>query len=1025
MNNSSDRAVGSANRIKPAFLLTSQSNFRQHSELIKLLNFFGIPWRTETAAELVEYLRRKEALDLRLFSCANGFAELVHALRSDPGLTGHFTSHVHSIFLYGLSEFASADSLTEISLAVELKGNSSQLEVSPHRLSGLMAGVRFPLRPGAGDGGVPVLRVSGGDTQVAPVLSADAGPVFLETSFRGIPVFVTTAENLINLDGELASGVFDIREHALTALPITLYVKWAFAGMGWDAPEANACLVIDDPLLRQRYGFINYSELLDVMRRHKFATTIAFIPWNWRRSAPDTAALFTSNPAHYSISVHGCNHTAAEFGENDREYLFDKGERALRLMDLHEQETGIHHDRVMVFPHGVFSEAAMAAMKRTEFFATASSEVLSKDTRRKAVKVAEVWDVALMRYSECALFTRRSLHDGIENVAFDLLLGKPASIVIHHDDCNNGYRRVTEFVDALSALPVRLHWRGLGDALRRSCRQRQVSAGVIEVEMYGTELLLENRRDHAVQFDVSRLESDPRVIRALTADEKPLEWTVRGERIAFSLHLEAEGKVRLRLDYYPLKRAVPTDEAISVRARTLLRRYICEARDNYLTRYRQNNSTLPQSTSLPPVQRNNGSALTSAELSKRVERALDHFVRWLRGYGELSWDHQSFFAGPIGGRAKSLYYRHNKLGTAAVAPMIFFEAILPAGRRLFHRPIRFPIADAHYAMGFGSLYQATNDSRYFERAVHFLDVLKTTRCPGFTEYCWGYPFDWVTRGGTIPKDTPLITTTPYVYEAFLQLYHIDPRDEWKNILHSIVRHACADIKDFPTGANASQCSYTPYDGGGVINAAAYRAFLLASAAQEFDDASYWQIGQRNLNFVLENQSADGSWRYAADGVRDFVDHFHTCFVMKSLAKIHTLTGDSAIGAALERGVEYYCANLLDEEGLPMPFAKAPRLIVYKSELYDCAECVNLCLLLWDRFPQLQPLLRRVVRSVLDQWVKEDGSFRSRRLHFGWDNVPMHRWGQSQMFRSLAYYLAEEQRPAKLRPAQRPAMAATV
>jgi hypothetical protein len=28
------------------------------------------------------------------------------------------------------------------------------------------------------------------------------------------------------------------------------------------------------------------------------------------------------------------------------------------------------------------------------------------------------------------------------------------------------------------------------------------------------------------------------------------------------------------------------------------------------------------------------------------------------------------------------------------------------------------------------------------------------------------------------------------------------------------------------------------------------------------------------------------------------------------------------------------------------------------------------------------------------------------LHFGWDNVPMHRWGQSQMFRSLAFYLRE-------------------
>jgi len=43
------------------------------------------------------------------------------------------------------------------------------------------------------------------------------------------------------------------------------------------------------------------------------------------------------------------------------------------------------------------------------------------------------------------------------------------------------------------------------------------------------------------------------------------------------------------------------------------------------------------------------------------------------------------------------------------------------------------------------------------------------------------------------------------------------------------------------------------------------------------------------------------------------------------------------------------------------------------------------------------------------WIigQADGSFRSRKLIFSWDNVPMHRWAQSQMFRSLAFYLSED------------------
>jgi hypothetical protein len=403
------------------------------------------------------------------------------------------------------------------------------------------------------------------------------------------------------------------------------------------------------------------------------------------------------------------------------------------------------------------------------------------------------------------------------------------------------------------------------------------------------------------------------------------------------------------------------------------------------------------------------SAPTPKPVTDKVAGVLLDFTKWLEGFGETSLDHQTFFAGPVGGFAKSLYYRHPVIGIAAVAPMIFFEAFVPSARRWFHHGTRFPIADAHYAMGFASLFQVTADEAHLKTAVHFLEELKKSRCAGFREYCWGYPFDWVTRNGTIKEQTPLITSTPYVYEAFLQVHELDGREEWKQIMASIIRHACTDIKDFETSRTASTCSYTPDDHGGVVNAAAYRSFLLTSAAHFFSNEDYWSIAERNLNFVLENQNPDGSWYYAVDGARDFVDHYHTCFVMKALAKLHSLTGHERCMKALSKGVNYYLANLFDTDGLPRPFSKAPRLTVYKRELYDCAECINLCLLLRDRFHRLNQTLNTVVTGILNDWVKPDGSFRSRRLHFGWDNVPMHRWGQSQMFRSMAYYLAEAKR----------------
>ena len=413
----------------------------------------------------------------------------------------------------------------------------------------------------------------------------------------------------------------------------------------------------------------------------------------------------------------------------------------------------------------------------------------------------------------------------------------------------------------------------------------------------------------------------------------------------------------------------------------------------------------------------------TTSLNKNVADVLNEFGAWLARYGETSRDHQTFFAGGAGQAAKALYYDHKLLGTMAVAPLIFLEAFVPSARRLFHRPTRFPIADAHYAMGFAFLFQVTGDEAHLHRAIHFLEELKKSRSPAFEEYCWGYPYDWVTRNGTIKTQTPLITSTPYAYEAFLQVAELLESEvrgqksavrqsllaEYEQIMESIARHAAFDIKDFPVGENASSCSYTPFDKGGVINAAAYRSFLLTSASQIFNEEEYRLTAERNLNFVLDNQNPDGSWYYAVDGVRDFVDHYHTCFVMKALAKIHALTGHSATLKALGKGVSYYVSNLFDADGLPKPFSRAPRLTVYKRELYDYAECINLCLILRGRFPILERTLEKAIAHILEAWVKADGSFRSRKLYLGWDNVPMHRWGQAQMFRSLAFYLHETHR----------------
>jgi hypothetical protein len=190
-----------------------------------------------------------------------------------------------------------------------------------------------------------------------------------------------------------------------------------------------------------------------------------------------------------------------------------------------------------------------------------------------------------------------------------------------------------------------------------------------------------------------------------------------------------------------------------------------------------------------------------------------------------------------------------------------------------------------------------------------------------------------------------------------------------------------------------------------VNASAYRASLLAQAGTELTQPQYLEAAERYLRFVARAQNADGSWPYAVDGRRAFVDHYHTCFVLKSLTKAARLIDSPEAERAIDRGVAYYLGHLFDREGLPRPFARRPRLITYRRELYDYAECINLAVLLRQRFPALDSVLAHAVDDLIERWQRPDGSFRSRQLLLGWDHVPMHRWAQAQVFRSLCFLFA--------------------
>jgi hypothetical protein len=558
---------------EPALLLTEPGVPSENGNIAKALRFFGVSSQTLTPAE---FLAQADAASskFRLFGSSATFLRFVDELERNSASLRLWQEHVHSAFVYAARD---ADSFQQ--LARSLTGDPRVSLVERGRGTG---GWVVSNKLVEFCGSLSGIRASALTIDATNHLFED-GAAFARFDHQGVPLFLSSSPSVIDVDGELTATNFDVRQHFISAVPIVLYVKWAFAQSCWNAPEIPACLIIDDPLLKPRYGFVDFQELLALMVQHRFSTNVAFIPWNWRRSAASVARLFKEHPENYSLSIHGCDHTAAEFGTRDADVLAWKARQAADRMLRHEQETGIRHDRIMVFPQGVFSDVSMGVLKRTNFTAAVNTEVVS-DPRSHAMVVSDVWDVAVMRYSNFPIFTRRYPSQGIENFAFDIVLGKPCLIVIHHDFCRNRYTKLVEFIDSLNALKCPLAWRSLGEVVTRSCRQREIFPGSVEIEMYGTELRLENRSNQRKRFRITRRESDPSVLREIRAESNPLAWDHSEGRISFELDLDpGEGRT-VSARFHELSPNGECAESMSSRLKIILRRYLSEARDNYVSK---------------------------------------------------------------------------------------------------------------------------------------------------------------------------------------------------------------------------------------------------------------------------------------------------------------------------------------------------------------------------------------------------------------------------------------------------------
>jgi hypothetical protein len=417
------------------------------------------------------------------------------------------------------------------------------------------------------------------DPRLDVMIRANGDPFLARTSLYGSQLFLSAAAEFADLD-ERVGRETPVLSCFSRLIPLMMFLRGALGRRLWHNDKPQACFIVDDPYLKKdRYGFLEYEKLLTSMRRLSYATCIAFIPWNHRRSSRRVAERYFSRTGA-TLCIHGCDHTRGEFLTGDLHALRAKAETALARMQDHTRRSGVAFDDVMVFPQGLFSTQAVAALKAAGYLAAVNSNPVPS-TVPDGLALREWLDVAVSRFSDFPVFGRRYPRE-IAEFAFDLFLGRPILAVEHHGYFQSGYTDLETFVTRLNALDERIDWTGLGAICSRACVTRTDERGDVHVRFYTDRFLLSNDTDHPRRYLLMRQLSRGHGVSSVTVNDRVWPSTCEERTVGFEISLAAGETAHVRLRSTTGVEASPWRTPAMYATKAMIRRHLSDFRDNHV-----------------------------------------------------------------------------------------------------------------------------------------------------------------------------------------------------------------------------------------------------------------------------------------------------------------------------------------------------------------------------------------------------------------------------------------------------------
>jgi hypothetical protein len=298
-----------------------------------------------------------------------------------------------------------------------------------------------------------------------------------------------------------------------------------------------------------------------------------------------------------------------------------------------------------------------------------------------------------------------------------------------------------------------------------------------------------------------------------------------------------------------------------------------------------------------------------------------------------------------------------------------------------------------------------------DRLLQSARLLASMRLSGWEDACWGYPFDTQSRVFFYGKTDPNTIATSFAGMALMDAYEATGERWLLEMARSSARFLLANVPQTPDPPG-SRFGYLVGDRSPIHNANTHVCALLARLVREGDEDLLPRV-QEGLAWTLERQRPNGSWPYGEREDLDWVDGFHTGYVLDAIRTCADMGVDNRAEGAWRRGLEYWRENLFEPDGFPKYYDNEP----FPVDNQSAAQGIQTLAIASRHVPDCLDQAWRVFEWAMDNMRRADGLFYFQRRRYWSNRMPHMRWTETCMLLALVHLLVAEE--AALAPVSAP------